>query len=76
MQIPNCFSYFLVFIVVGENVIMVDDVDTPLNPPVVPVEKEELEKTSVNMNVSQWSHKEKLSRRVMHIQVDRSAWDR
>jgi hypothetical protein len=28
------------------------------------------------MNVSQWSHKEKLSRRVMHIQVDRSAWDR
>jgi hypothetical protein len=28
------------------------------------------------MNVFQWSHKEEPSRRVVRIQIDRSAWDR
>ncbi len=31
---------------------------------------------SLDVNVSQWSHEEEPSRRVVHIQVDRSAWDR
>jgi hypothetical protein len=34
----------LVFIDAGENLVMVDDVATPSNPPVSLVEKEELEK--------------------------------
>ncbi len=28
------------------------------------------------MNVSQWSHEEEPSRRVVHTRVDRLAWDR
>jgi hypothetical protein len=32
---------------------MADDVVTPFNPLVVPVEKEELKETSLNVNVSQ-----------------------
>jgi hypothetical protein len=32
---------------------MADDVVTPLNPPVAPVEKEELEKTLLDVNVFQ-----------------------
>jgi len=52
MQILNCFDYFLVLIDVGEDVIMANDVVTPLNFPIVLVEEEELEKSSINMNVS------------------------
>jgi len=43
----------LVFIDVGEDSIMANDVVTPLNPLVVPIEKEELEKTMFNVNISQ-----------------------
>ncbi len=32
MQIPNCFRYPSIFIDAGENLVMVDDVVTPLNP--------------------------------------------
>jgi len=52
MQILNCFDYFLVLIDVGEDVIMANDVVTPLNFPIVLVEEEELEKSSIKMNVS------------------------
>jgi len=66
----------LVFVDAGENLVMADDVATPLNPPVSLVEKEELEGTSLDVNVSQWSHEEEPSRRVMRTRVNRSAWDR
>jgi len=59
------FATLLVFVDAGENLVMVDDVVTPLNPPVSLVEKEELEEASFDVNVFQWSHKEKSSRRVM-----------
>jgi hypothetical protein len=41
------------FVDVGENLVMADDVPTLSNPLVSLVEKEELEKTSLNVNVSQ-----------------------
>jgi hypothetical protein len=66
----------LVFVDTSENLVMVDDVATPSNPPVALVEKEELEKTLFNVNVFQQSHEEKLSRRVVHTRLDRLAWDR
>jgi hypothetical protein len=43
----------LVFVDTSENLVMVDDVATPSNPPVALVEKEELEKTLFNVNVFQ-----------------------
>jgi hypothetical protein len=47
----------LVFVDASENSIMADDVAMPLNPPVVPIEKEKLEKAPLDVNVSQRSHK-------------------
>jgi hypothetical protein len=41
----------LVFVDAGEDLIMVDDVVTPSNPLVTPIEEEEFEKTSLNVNV-------------------------
>ncbi len=55
---------------------MANDVATPSNPPISPIEKEEFEKTPLDMNVSQWLHEKKSSRRVVHTRVDHSAWDR
>jgi hypothetical protein len=75
MQVPNCFSYPLIFVNVGEILVMVDDVATPLNPLVAPIEKEELKKTSFDVNVFQLSRKEEVSKRVLRIRVDRLAWD-
>jgi hypothetical protein len=43
----------LVFIDVGEYSVMGDDVVTPSNPPIGPIEEEELEKTPFGVNVSQ-----------------------
>jgi hypothetical protein len=34
MQVPNWFGYLLIFIDVGEILVMVDDVVMPSNPPV------------------------------------------
>jgi len=56
----------LVFVDASENLVMVDDVVTPLNPLVSLIEKKELEETSHDMNVSQQSHEKKSSRRVVH----------
>jgi hypothetical protein len=65
----------LVFVDAGENLIMADDVTMPLNLPVSLVEKEELEEALLDMNVSQWSREEDLSKRMVRSRVDRSAWD-
>jgi hypothetical protein len=58
MQMLNCFGYPLVFVDAGENLIMVDDVVTPLNLPATLVEKEEFEEVSLDVNVSQRSCEE------------------
>jgi hypothetical protein len=54
----NWFDYLSNFVDVGENLVMVDDVATPSNSPVTPVEKEELEEAPLDVNVSQRSHEE------------------
>jgi hypothetical protein len=76
MQVPIWFGYLLIFVDVGEILVMADDVATPSNPPVALVEQEELEETSLDVNVSQRPCEEEPSRRVVCTQVDRSAWDR
>ncbi len=52
MQVPHCFVSLLVFVDAGEDLVMVDDVATPSNPPVPLVEKEELEEAPLDVNVS------------------------
>jgi hypothetical protein len=76
MQMLNYFDYPLVFVDAGENLVMVDDVAMPSNPPVALVEEEKFEKTPFDVNVSQRSREEKSSRRVVRTRVDHSAWDR
>jgi hypothetical protein len=53
MQVPNCFGYPSIFVNACENLIMADDVATPSNPPVAPVEQENLEEAPLDVNVSQ-----------------------
>jgi hypothetical protein len=65
----------LVFVDAGENLVMADDVTTPSNPLVSLIKKEELEEAPLDLNVSQRSREEKISRRVVRTRVDRSAWD-
>jgi hypothetical protein len=65
----------LVFVDVGENLVMADDVATLSNPPVSLIEKEELEETLLDVNVSQRSCEEKPSKRMVRTRVDHSAWD-
>ncbi len=72
---PNWFGYLSDFVDASENLIMTDDVATPSDSPVAPVENEELEKTSFDMNVFQWSREKKPSRRMVHTRIDRLAWD-
>ncbi len=55
---------------------MADDVATPLNPPVAPVEQEELEEAQLDVIISQRPREEKLPKWVVRTRVDRSAWDR
>jgi hypothetical protein len=76
MQVPNCFNYPSFFVDASENLVMADDVTTPLNPLIAPVEKEELEKAPLDVNVSQRSREKEPSRRMVCTQVDRLAWDR
>jgi len=66
----------LVFVDACENLIMADDVTTPLNLLISLVEKEELEKAPLDVNVSQRSRKKESSRKVVCTRVDHSAWDR
>jgi hypothetical protein len=65
---------------------MADDVVTPLNPLVAPVDKEELEEApldgtpldeiALEVNVSQRSREEEPSRKMVRTRVACSAWDR
>jgi hypothetical protein len=55
---------------------MADDLATPLNPPVTPVEQEELEEASLDVIVFQRPREEEPPRQVVHTQVDYLAWDR
>jgi hypothetical protein len=55
---------------------MADDIVTPLNPPIVPIEKEKFEEAPLDVNVSQRSCEEEPSRRMVCTQVDHLAWDR
>ncbi len=70
------YATLLVFVDAGENLVMVDDVTTPSNPPVSVIEKEMLEEAPFDVNVFQWSCEEELSRKVVRTRVDRLAWDR
>jgi len=69
------FVTLLVFVNAGENLVMADDVATPSNLLVSLIEKEELEEALLDVNVFQQSREEEPSRRVVHIQIDHSAWD-
>jgi len=74
--VPNWFGYLSDFVDVGEIFVMVDNVATPLDPPIAPVEKEDLEKAPLDLNVSQWSREEKSSKRMVFARVNHSTWDR
>jgi hypothetical protein len=56
---------FWFFIDAGEHLVMADDVTTPSNPPFSLVEKEKLEETLLDVKVSQRSHEEEPSRRMV-----------
>jgi hypothetical protein len=70
--VPATFGFF---VDACEDLVMADDVTTPSNPPVAPIEEEKLEEATLDVNVFQWSHEEEPSRRVVRTQVDRSVWD-
>jgi hypothetical protein len=80
-----CSATFQFFIDAGENLVMATYVAMPSNPPVALIEKEKFEdapfdeapfdETPLDKNVFQRSREEKLSRRMVHTQVDRFAWD-
>jgi hypothetical protein len=60
---------------------MADDVATPSNAPVAPIDKEELEEVpldevALEVNVFQQSREEEPSRKVVRTRVARSIWDR
>jgi hypothetical protein len=73
--VPNWFSYLSDFVDAGKNLVMADDVATPLNFLITPIEKEELEKVSLDVNVFQRSREEESSRRMVRTRVNHSAWD-
>jgi hypothetical protein len=64
---------------------MADDVVTPSNPPVAPVDRDKLEEATLDgtpldevaleVNVSQRPREEEPSRRVVCTRVNRSVWD-
>jgi hypothetical protein len=55
---------------------MVNDDATPSNPPVAPVQQEELEEAPFFLNVSQRLREEEPPRRLVRTRVDRSVWHR
>jgi hypothetical protein len=62
MQVLIWFDYLSVFVDASEILVMVDDVATPSNPPVAPVEQEELKEAPLDVNVFQRSREEEPSR--------------
>jgi hypothetical protein len=55
---------------------MADDVTTPSNPLVAPVQQEEHEEVPLDLDVSQRPHEEEPPRGVVRTRVVRSIWDR
>jgi hypothetical protein len=55
----------LFFVDAGEHLVMADDVVTPSNPPVSLIEKEKLEEALLDVKVSQRSHEEEPSKRMV-----------
>ncbi len=49
---PNGFGYLSDFVDASENLVMADDVATPSDFPIAPVEKEELEEALLDVNNS------------------------
>jgi hypothetical protein len=68
-------AILLVFVDASEDSIMADDVTKHSNIPIVLIKEEELEKTSFNLNVSQWLCEKEPFKRVVCSQVNYSAWD-
>jgi hypothetical protein len=56
--------------------VMAEDGATPLNPPVILVQQEELEEAPLDLNVSQRPREEKPPRRMVCTRVARSVCDR
>jgi hypothetical protein len=54
---------------------MADNDAMPSNPPAAPVQQEELEEASFDLDVSQRPREEKPPKRVVRTQVARSVWD-
>ncbi len=54
---------------------MADDVVTPSNPPIAPIEEEEFEEPPFDVNVSQQLREKKPFQRVVHTWIDHSMWD-
>ncbi len=65
----------MVFVDAGEDLVMVNDVVTPSNPPVAPIEEEEFEETLFDVNVSQQPCDKEPFEKMVRTQVDHSAWD-
>jgi len=57
----------LVYVDVGEDLVMVDDVVTPLNPLITPIEEEKLEELMFDVNVFQRLHDKEPFKRVVRI---------
>jgi hypothetical protein len=64
------------FLLMQVQLIMADNDTTPSNPPIAPVQQEELEEAPLDLNVSQRPRKEEPPRRVVRTRVDRLVWDR
>jgi hypothetical protein len=64
------------FLLMQVQLIKADDDVMPSNPPVAPVEQEELEEAPFDLNVSQRPREEEPPRRVVRTRIDRSVWDR
>jgi hypothetical protein len=68
--------HLLGFLLMQAQLVMADDDITPSNPPVAPVQQEELEEAPLDLNVYQRPREEKPPRKVVRTQVARSVWDR
>ncbi len=55
---------------------MADDVATPSNPLVAPVQQEELKEVPLDLDVFQRPREEEPPKRVVRTRVARSVWDR
>jgi hypothetical protein len=64
------------FLLMQVQLVMVDDDATPSNPPIAPVQQEELEEAQFDLNVSQRPREKEPPRRVVRTRVDRFVWDR